>query len=187
MADQTELIYEFDLDEELVLPLQQLLEGGGPMADAVFDTMIAGQDHVIEQIALRTPVNLGWLRSGTSRGEPVLRGTVFEGEVMNPLSYGLPVEYGRKPGKMPPVDAIQFWVMRKGLAGTYSIKTQRRLGSYKTQDEQDRQMAWAVAKRIAKYGTKGAFMFRDGLIAAKPAVDALWEALLEQIVEEWAG
>jgi len=186
MADQTELIYEFDLDEELVLPLQQLLEGSGPMADAVFATMIAGQEHVIEQIVLRTPDNTGALGSGMSRGEPVLRGSVFEGEVMNPVPYGLPVEYGRKPGKMPPVDAIQLWVYQKGLAGTYSIETKLRLGSHETKQKQDRQMAWAVAKKIAKHGTKGAFMFRDGLIAAKPAVDALWEALLEQIVEEWA-
>ena len=187
MADRTELILEKDITDELVLPLEQLLDGSGPMADVVFDTMVVALDHVVEQVQLRTPVNVGFLRSGTSRGEPMLRGSVFEGEVMNPLSYGLPVEYGRKPGKMPPVDAIQLWVTRKQLAGTYSIKTQKRLGSYADQEAQDRQAAWAIAKKIAKHGTKGAFMFRDGLQAAKPQVDSLWEALLGRIVEEWAG
>ena len=41
--------------------------------------------------------------------------------------------YGRKPGKMPPLESIESWMKAKGLEGS----------------------AWAIRKHIADFGTKG--------------------------------
>ena len=44
---------------------------------------------------------------------------------------------GRKAGKMPPVKAIETWVINKGLAASANASG----------------LAWAIAKKIAKEGT----------------------------------
>ena len=41
--------------------------------------------------------------------------------------------YGRKPGKMPPLEPIESWMKAKGLEGS----------------------AWAIRKHIAEFGTPG--------------------------------
>lgn len=41
--------------------------------------------------------------------------------------------YGRRPGKMPPLEPIQLWMERYNIPGN----------------------PWGVAKKIARYGTKG--------------------------------
>ena len=41
--------------------------------------------------------------------------------------------YGRKPGKMPPLESIESWMKAKGLEGS----------------------AWAIRKHIADFGTPG--------------------------------
>jgi hypothetical protein len=56
--------------------------------------------------------------------------------------------------KVSPIDALTGWVHRKGLAGTYSVKTQRRTGNKTTQSVQDRQLAWLIWRSIKKYGVK---------------------------------
>lgn len=51
---------------------------------------------------------------------------------INMPAYGKYVEFGRPPGKMPPVEALEGW-------------TRRKLG--------DAKLAWAVAMHIKKWGT----------------------------------
>jgi hypothetical protein len=53
-----------------------------------------------------------------------------------------------------PIDALTGWVHRKGLAGTYSVKTHRRTGNKATQSVQDRQLAYLIYRSIKKYGVK---------------------------------
>lgn len=62
------------------------------------------------------------------------------------------------------VRKITEWVHRKGLGsgfggtvgitGTYSVKTRKRTGSKKTQDDQDKQVAYLIAKKILVKGIK---------------------------------
>lgn len=57
-------------------------------------------------------------------------------------------------------NALQFfyrlvqWVHRKGISGTYSIKTQRRTGNRKTQAEQDYEVAYLIMREILRNGSK---------------------------------
>jgi hypothetical protein len=61
-------------------------------------------------------------------------------------------EYGRPPGRMPPVGAILSWVRaRGGLSGASA--GQRRT---KAREKARLSLAWAIARSIAKRGTKGA-------------------------------
>jgi hypothetical protein len=124
-------------------------------------------DTIQAEVVARTPVNTGALRGsiGTEiRGERL----DLRGEVATSILYGEPVEYGRKPGKMPPVDAIEYWVIRKGIAG----------------GDEARGVAFAIARAIGRRGTKGAHMFEEGFKAAEPRVDNLWRGLPGEIAQE---
>lgn len=52
------------------------------------------------------------------------------------------------------IKAIMLWVRRKGISGTYSVKTQRRTGSRAAQSRQDQQAAYAIAISILRNGIK---------------------------------
>ena len=133
-------------------------------------TMDASLALFEEQVVSRTPVNVGMLRG--SIATEFMRGTGLNmrGEVVTPIVYGEPVEYGRKAGKMPPVGPIYLWAYRKGIVTGPGPES--------------RAIAWLIARAIGARGTKGAFMFRDGYAAAKPHVIAAWEGLLDRVVRE---
>jgi hypothetical protein len=157
-----------DLDEVLKYMLTLSDRVGPRMAKAMDSAMEGSLLAVEEQVAARTPSNTGILRGSIAHdiyGKP----PDFYGEVFTPESlYGMPVEYGRAPGRLPDVETLAYWVIRRGLAA----------GAEATR------VAGAIAHYIARHGTKGAFMFRDGLAAAEPVVTQLWEAVAEQFVKE---
>ena len=110
-----------------------------------------------------TPVNTGALRGSTTTnvmGTPAS----ITGEVVTDIVYGWPVEEGRRPGKMPPVSAIELWVRRKlGISGTEA-----------------RQVAYVVARAIGKRGTRGAYMFKQGFEQVRPAIISLFERIVDE-------
>lgn len=65
------------------------------------------------------------------------------------------VEYGRKPGKMPPIDAILSWVKVKGLPRSNSAP--KKGGKLPTQE----QLAYAISNNIKKYGIKETRIFEN--------------------------
>lgn len=73
------------------------------------------------------------------------------------------LETGRKPGKMPPISALELWVRRK-FGG-------------------DRQAAFLVARAIGRRGTRGAFMFRKAYESEKPKIERLFERRIAAIIE----
>ena len=122
-------------------------------------------DVLEDAIVQRTPVNTGALRSATSK-ESLSVGNAIRGQVINPLNYALPVETGRKAGKMPPVDAIKQWVIRKGIASGADADG----------------AAFLIARAIGRRGTKGAHMFEEGFNASLPRITSLWNDLPGRIV-----
>jgi hypothetical protein len=127
-------------------------------------------DLLLAWITDETPVNTGLLRSSFGKDITGTPANMF-GEVVTPLVYGWPVEKGRKPGKMPPVDAIELWVKRKIGAGADS-----------------RQIAWAIARSIASKGTTGAFMVEQAYNRAKNGeeIAKIWVYQLEQFLKDLA-
>jgi len=120
------------------------------------------------EVSSRTPVNLGKLRDSLNHSVTSPFPNLV-GAVGTPLEYGITMEYGRKKGNvppggrfpenMPPVAAIAYWLYRK------KIVTDRR---------EIRSAAYAVAISIAKKGIEGRHMFRDGLTAATPTIQQIF-------------
>jgi hypothetical protein len=51
--------------------------------------------------------------------------------------------------------SIMAWMKRKGIkAGTYSVKTRRRLGNKAQKESEDKSLAYAIAKKILRDGIK---------------------------------
>jgi len=160
------LVLDVNIDEILEFA-SDLANGPRVIARNMRATMRKSLPVLEHSIVARTPVNIGALRGSISH-EMRGQGVDLYGRVFSPLEYGAAVERGRRPGRMPPIDAIQYWVERKGIAG----------------DEDPRQVAFLIARAIGRRGTKGAFMFRDGLEAARPRVVRLWMDMGHNIVEE---
>lgn len=64
--------------------------------------------------------------------------------------------------------AIADWVSKKGLAGTYSVKTQRRTGSKSNRSSQDMKVAYAIAISILKKGLRPQPFLLPAYEAEKP-------------------
>lgn len=160
----SELSVEIEGFEELVARFAQSPQ---ILDEELRRAMRVALDHTEEQVAGRTPVNVGKLR-GSIATEIQGRAVNIRGIVATPLIYGLPVERGRRPGKMPPVDAIEYWVIRKGIASP---------------GPESRSVAFLIARAIGARGTKGAFMFQEGLKAATPGIKKAFEAVPERMIK----
>ena len=131
-----------------------------------------------EQVAARTPVNLGTLRASITH-EKRWHGSRLKGEIFTPLVYGLPVEKGRKAGKWPPRAAIRAWVVQKGLAPSGSKEADS--------------IAFLIARAIGTGTTsgimkagKGAKMMEKGFDAAVPHVKRMWDKLPQRVITRLA-
>lgn len=61
---------------------------------------------------------------------------------------------GPKIGLEEFLKIITAWVHRKGIAGRYSTKTRRRLGSATSKQSEDEQVAYPIALSILRHGVK---------------------------------
>ncbi|WP_447978083.1 hypothetical protein [Candidatus Nitrospira bockiana] len=118
----------------------------------------------------RTPQGLGGTGSGL-RGslfsELKESPSLFESITASSLPYAAPVEFGRRPGAMPPVQALLPWVAR-----FVTLK----------QGETATGVAFAIAQSIALRGTRlwrrsppGARMFEEGAKAAFPLIERIFK------------
>lgn len=70
--------------------------------------------------------------------------------------------------------AITEWVRRKGITGTYSVKTRRRTGNKARQAKENQGAAWAIAVSILKNGVKAQpYFFKQK--------DIVWPAMIRRI------
>lgn len=112
-----------------------------------------------------TPVGAHGLLRGSYAHEirGATRGDVV-GIVGSPLNYALPVELGTKP-HFPPLDALKDWVEKK-------------LGVDPSRSEN---VAFLVARKIAKRGTKGAGMASKTFAENSLQIIAILEAAVPRI------
>ena len=82
-------------------------------------------------------------------------------------------EYGRRPGKMPPVNKILQWIEFKHLVPRSNN------GRVPT----TKQLAFAISKHIALHGTEGKHLFEKTL--DDPNLDNLADNLVELITAEF--
>jgi len=153
--------------------------------------------YTTAQVVDFTPVNTGVLRESIYDDilgvKADISGVNLEG-IVSSSDYEPKVnavEFGRKPGKMPPVEAIALWVRRKGLAGAYRVtagKTGRhtRIGKREQQRKEDWSLAWAIAIKIKRAGTKGAFMFTKAFEASQSYIVKTMDAAVDRILNAWS-
>ena len=110
------------------------------------------------EIRDRTPVGAtATLKGSIAAREPRVSATDVIGEVSTSIGHAAPVELGTQP-HFPPVALLADWaVARLGMS-----------------HEEARGVGFAIARKIAARGTKGAFMFRDGLGAVRPQVERMF-------------
>ncbi|WP_119304958.1 hypothetical protein [Dongia deserti] len=98
----------------------------------------------------------GNLRSSVGAREPRRIGEDVIGVVGTSLGYAIPVELGTKP-HFPPVQALSEWARLKfGLP-----------------PEEAEEVGYAVARKIAREGTKGHFMFQRAFSDGEATVQAI--------------
>lgn len=113
--------------------------------------VIEAQFLLEREIRERTPTSgAGTLRDSIGALPVTFSEARFEASVGTSLAYALPVELGAKPHR-PPVEPLIDWVARKlGKRGA-----------------EGKGIAWAIAGKIARDGTRARNMFSEGLAATQ--------------------
>lgn len=126
--------------------------------------------HMQGEVQQRTPTTHGTLRASIFGDVKVLGRLGAEGTVSTSLAYAVPVELGTAP-HMPPVAPLIAWArQRLGVSGAAA-----------------EQAGWAVARKIARVGTDGAFMFRDSFVANQDQIKAGLDVALDRIAARMAA
>lgn len=126
------------------------------------DMFQRGTRLLYAQVMQRTPNDTGALRTSIVREVGSQNPYPTEAIVGTRLAYAPFVEAGRRPGRMPPVDAIEAWALRHGM----------RPGS-----------GFYVARAIGRRGTKPVNMFRDALDASEAELQVIIRVFGDDIVE----
>lgn len=126
--------------------------------------------HLQGEVQERTPTNQGTLRKSIIGNVREVRGFGVEGVVGTPLNYAVAVELGTKP-HMPPVWPLVLWAQQKlGVRGDEALSA-----------------AYAVARKIARRGTEGQFMFRDTFESNEAAISRGFTETVRTIARRIAG
>ncbi len=118
-------------------------------------------------LVLEDEVKQRWPRGGpgTSHSFRSIRRDVDRngnwGRVYTTVGYGLYVEEGRKPGRMPPLRRLAPWARRAGIP------------------------VFPLARAIGRRGTEGKFAMRDGAKAAQPRIRRLLGGRVRTEVKAW--
>lgn len=135
---------------------------GASITDEIYDSVQVSLNTFRQSVVARTPVDRGTLRESITTQVSGL-----SGKVVTPLVYGVYVENGRKPGRMPPLEVIEQRVIRK--LGVTPPKS--------------RSVAYLIARAIGKKGTRAARMFRRGFSAAEKSVVEYWRGFPSRVFE----
>lgn len=162
------------LDMSEVVAVSEGLELAPQLVDAyllpaVFEATFLAQREIVE----RTPKGIGaggGLAGSIQAREPEIGVDSIVGVVGTPLSYAEPVEVGSRP-HMPPLQPLMDWVKAK-------------LGK---KPEEIEPIAQAIRWKIYHHGTKGAFMFREGLKAVQPQIERIMTEAVRGLLAELAS
>jgi len=181
LREFTRLLGQFDdLSEKVYFPIHDAMAQAGKLLEEQIKQNLTDNDSVAT----------GDLRGSVSSGEvQVTKEAIFvEVGAGRGLPYAQAVEYGTKPHTPPlaitePGQSLYEWVRIKQLAGTYSVRTGRRLGGRKRQVDENRQMARAIWAHIRKFGTKAHPYFEPAPAQTGERMGNLFAEAVEKIME----
>lgn len=158
---------DLHIDFDEVLAFAADLAGVDEMVEVESRSAISAGLSALQQVTEQhTPVASGATRQGFGT---VIKGTPVhvKGELVNPVPHAWFAEKGRRPGKMPPISAIELWVRRK--AGVSASES--------------RSVAFLIARAIGRRGTRpGAQMLEKGWNATEGIIIRNLEGIPERII-----
>jgi hypothetical protein len=107
----------------------------------ILDAIDKKMDDIADDVFSKSQsniVDLGIIDEGTLLKTGNINREYLSKTIIYPMPYAESIEYGRTPGTMPPVSAIQGWVKRK-----LNVKDEAKSKS----------IAWAIAMDIKENGT----------------------------------
>lgn len=157
--------------------------------DKVSDVLNANAKTIEAKAKRAAPADRGPLRQGisTELTNPLKKHITSHAPYSAYVEFGtgvyaaqyvssLPADYQtfaaqfKRGRRWPPIKLIAEWVKRKGLAGTYSVKTKRRTGSRATRQKEDLQLAYVIARAIFKKGIHPHPFMIPALIDQQPKI-----------------
>lgn len=143
---------------------QAFARAPGIVREELHRFVLGATQHLEAEVKDRTPQGAHGLLAQSINSEVGNLADGVLGVVGSPLPYAIPVELGTKP-HFPPVQALKDWVRFKlGKTGT-----------------EVRRVAYLVARKIAKRGTKGHFMFLDAFQDSEPELHRQFENTVARI------
>lgn len=177
MSDENTVI-EVHID---VSEITKLINAIPEMDNIMYSEMRAAMDESGEMLSLAiaplTPVNYGLLRSAiqwpkgyeaTGLDVDTLRGVIGAGELQSESGtatsvYVKYVEEGTSP-HWAPIAPLKLYAIRK-------------FG--------DEKAAYGIRAKIAKSGTKGAHMFKEGWEASKSKIEKIWQGVPQKAIDKF--
>jgi hypothetical protein len=162
-----------DLSIEFKIPKTPLFDGtaGQVVREELARAMNASVLHLKGQIMPLVPVGVTALLRGGVQTSIAGEGVTLTGRVYDAVSYALPVELGSRP-HFPPIAPIALWVRRK-------------LGI--SDEREARSVAFLIARKISRVGTKPRLFFKRGFEAGKGRVSTFFAEANARIVSRLAG
>lgn len=148
--------------------------GGGPMVEAMRQATMLVQGTAKRE----AKVDTGMYRASITPAVSV-HGTVVEGIVGSNLKYAPYVVLDTRP-HWPPIEAIRQWVHRKGIGGRVLGQGRIRRASASV----ERGIAFLIARKIARRGTKGDRSLMLGIERNAPRIYALFERAVVRVLRE---
>lgn len=146
--------------------LKRVLDSAGRLDDKIYAPLHRAMNDAVKQLEAKAKDNItannslasGQLRQGITSEVTItpreITGVVrAQAQGANGYNYAPAVEYGTRP-HWPPLEPLVEWVRLKHLAGSYSVKSHRRLGGAVRRLDEDTQLARAIQRKIARRGTK---------------------------------
>lgn len=162
---------EIAIDFSALTTLQaQLRKAPDVVRQELLAAMTEADGKLEEQVKELTPRASGGLKSSII-GEEKVREFGVEGLIGSPLNYAMPVELGTRP-HFPPVDALVDWVKLK-----FGISSEK----------EARGVAFLVARKISRAGTRGQNMFADSLRHLEPEIRMIFDAAQQRIAARIIG
>lgn len=158
------------LNWKMIFDIEAIIELSKQYPDVSLDVRRAKMHEAIlfleRNVKESTPEGAGPIHiRDTIHGKVMSYGMSVRGILGTPAEYGDPLEYGSQP-HFPPVGPIIHWVERKlGFSG----------------DEAE-SIAYAIAWKIYRHGTKGAHMFDTGFETGEYQVLRILDGIPEEIV-----
>ncbi len=127
--------------------------------------------RVVAEVKPLAPVGVSGRLRNSIGSQITGTGAHITGHVGSTLTsevYPAVMEYGRRPGRMPPPSALERWVHL-----VLGVPTEEAPG-----------VAYTVARAIARRGIRGRFFLKQGFEASREAVVGFFRDAVERIVRE---